>query len=74
MTEKDLLQRTKTFALRGIKLVDALPNTIAGRKIGDQLLRSGTSVAANYRAAKPNLSPNWELLRKKQMKVPCGWS
>ncbi len=51
ITENELLQRTKTFALRVIKLVNALPNNIAGRKIGDQLIRSGTSVAANYRAA-----------------------
>jgi four helix bundle protein len=51
MTEKDLLQRTKTFALRVIKLVNALPNNTAGRAIGNQLIRSGTSVAANYRAA-----------------------
>jgi four helix bundle protein len=51
MTENDLLQRTKDFALRVIKLVNALPNNLAGRKIGDQLIRSGTSVAANYRAA-----------------------
>ena len=51
MTEKELLQRTKTFALRVMKLVNALPNNIAGRKIGDQLMRSGTSVASNYRAA-----------------------
>jgi four helix bundle protein len=51
MREQDLLARTKQFALRIIKLVGALPNTIAGRKIGDQLLRSGTSVGANYRSA-----------------------
>jgi four helix bundle protein len=51
MDEHDLLARTKAFSLRVIKLVAALPNTIAGRKIGDQLLRSGTSVGANYRAA-----------------------
>ena len=51
MTEKELLQRTKTFALRVIKLVNALPNNTAGRAIGNQLIRSGTSVAANYRAA-----------------------
>ncbi len=51
MNEKDLLQRTKNFALRVIKLVNALPNNTAGRKIGDQLIRSGTSVAANYRSA-----------------------
>ncbi len=51
MTEKELLQRTKTFALRVITLVAALPNSLAGRKSGDQLMRSGTSVASNYRAA-----------------------
>ena len=51
MKEADLLARTKTFALRIIKLVDALPNTLAGRTIGGQLIRSGTSVSANYRAA-----------------------
>jgi four helix bundle protein len=51
MNEADLIARTKQFALRVIKLVDALPNTISGRAIGNQLVRSGTSVAANYRAA-----------------------
>lgn len=48
---EDLRNRTKRFALRIIKLVEALPNTLAGRKIGDQLLRAGTAVGANYRAA-----------------------
>ena len=51
MTEDDLKKRTKQFALRILKLVAALPKTIAGRTIGNQLARSGTSVAANYRAA-----------------------
>ncbi len=51
MTEKEMLQRTKAFALRIVKLVDALPKTTAGRAIGGQLERSGTSVSANYRAA-----------------------
>jgi len=37
--------------LRVIKLVNALPNNTAGRTIGNQLIRSGTSGAANYRAA-----------------------
>lgn len=45
-----LKERTKTFALRIIKAVDALPKTTSGRAIGGQLIRSGTSVAANYRA------------------------
>lgn len=51
MKENDLLDRTKLFALRVMKLVNALPNNTAGRAIGTQLVRSGTSVAANYRAA-----------------------
>lgn len=48
----DLVQWTKLFALRVMKLVDQLPRTASGRSIGNQLLRSGTSVGANYRAAK----------------------
>jgi four helix bundle protein len=51
MTEDDLKKRTKLFALRILKLVTALPRTIAGQTIARQLSRSGTSVAANYRAA-----------------------
>lgn len=51
MTSEELKKRTKQFALRVMKLVDALPNTTAGRAIGNQLVRSGTSVGANYRAA-----------------------
>src|SRR6185295_805988 len=38
-------------ALRVMKLVEALPRTVQGRSIASQLMRSGTSVAANYRAA-----------------------
>lgn len=51
MNEGDLKNRTKKFALRILKLIDALPNTAAGKTIANQLARSGTSVAANYRAA-----------------------
>lgn len=43
--------RLKMFALRVIKLFQSLPKTDEARIIGKQLLRSGTSVAANYRAA-----------------------
>ena len=49
--KEELKQRTKDFAKRVLKVVDALPNTIKGRAIGNQLVRSGTSTAANYRAA-----------------------
>ncbi|MFA5134149.1 MAG: four helix bundle protein [Patescibacteria group bacterium] len=50
MNKNDLKERTKLYALRIIKLVHALPKRIDGRAIGNQLIRSGTSVAANYRA------------------------
>jgi four helix bundle protein len=49
--ERDLKVRTKTFALRVIRLVNSLPAGRATDVLGKQLLRSGTSVAANYRAA-----------------------
>ena len=51
MGSEELRQRTKRFALRVMKPVDALPKTSVGRAIGGQLVRSGTSVGANYRAA-----------------------
>jgi len=46
----DLRQRTKAFAIRIIKLTESMPKSQAGYVIGRQVLRSGTSVAANYRA------------------------
>ncbi len=51
MTKQELLQRTKSYALRVIKVVQALPRDDVARVLGKQLLRSGTSVGANYRAA-----------------------
>jgi four helix bundle protein len=46
----ELRNRTKAFALRLVRLFQALPRTEEARIIGRQMLRSGTSVAANYRA------------------------
>lgn len=51
MNKSELKSRTKKFALSIIKLVDELPNTKAGHTIGNQIIRSGTSIAANYRSA-----------------------
>ncbi len=51
MTQEEMKARTKKFALRVIRLVESLPNTKTANVIGNQLLRSGTSVGANYRAA-----------------------
>jgi four helix bundle protein len=49
--EKDLHDRTKRFALQIINMFTALPKTIEAQVIGKQILRSGTSVGANYREA-----------------------
>jgi four helix bundle protein len=46
-----LKQRTKTFGIRTIKVVEKLPTKRSAATIGQQLLRCGTSVGANYRAA-----------------------
>lgn len=51
MNADELKRRTKAFALRVIRLVESLPNTATAKVIGNQLLRAGTSVGANYRAA-----------------------
>ncbi|PYJ42117.1 MAG: four helix bundle protein [Verrucomicrobia bacterium] len=46
-----LKARTKDFAIRVFHLVEALPKSLQGRAVANQIIRSGTSVAANYRAA-----------------------
>jgi len=51
MNNENLKQRTKQFALRIVKLVESLPPDEISRMLGRQLLRAGTSVGANYRAA-----------------------
>lgn len=49
--QEELRARTKRFALRIIRLFQKLPRTPEAQILGKQLLRSGTSVGANYRAA-----------------------
>jgi len=51
MNKHELLKRTKTYALRVIKAVQALPRDDVAGILGRQLIRAGTSVGANYRAA-----------------------
>jgi four helix bundle protein len=51
MTPDELRARTKSFALRVVKLYRSLPKTADSQVLGKQLLRCGTSVAANYRAS-----------------------
>jgi len=51
MNERDFKERTQKLALRVIRLFETLPKTSAAQIIGGQLLRSATSIGANYRAA-----------------------
>ena len=51
MTENEFKARTKHIALRLIRLIETLPGSVISQTIAKQLLRSGTSVGANYRAA-----------------------
>ena len=51
MQKKDFASRTMHFGLRTIRLVESLPNSQPARVIGNQLLRTGTAVGANYRSA-----------------------
>jgi four helix bundle protein len=50
-SSKELKQLTKQFGLRILIPLNNLPNTIGGRAVANQLVRSATSVGANYRAA-----------------------
>lgn len=51
MDSEELKRRTKLFALKAIKMVESFPKTKTGDVIGRQLLKSATSVGANYRSA-----------------------
>jgi four helix bundle protein len=57
MNQQEMKERTKEFAKRIVKLCRNLPATSEARLIGNQIFRSGTSVAANYRAACRARSP-----------------
>ncbi len=51
MDREELKRRTKAFAIRIIRFVGTLPANTIARTLGQQLLRAGTSVGANYRSA-----------------------
>ena len=63
--ESDLRDRTKAFALRVIKLFAALRTSTEAQVIGRQMLRSGTSVGANYREA-------YRARSKAEFRAKCG--
>jgi four helix bundle protein len=79
MKANDLKERTIVFSARIMDLVESLPESRSVRVVSDQILRSSSSVGANYRAAgrsnpRRTLSTNLRLLRKKPMKPFIGWS
>jgi four helix bundle protein len=51
MNKEELRERMTNFAVRIVKMVDSMPSTISGMAIARQIVRSGTSPSANYRAA-----------------------
>jgi four helix bundle protein len=51
MTPQEFNERLLTYGVRIIKLVESLPRTLVGKRIGDQLLRSGISIGAHYEEA-----------------------
>jgi len=76
---QDLKERTKAFALGVITLVESLPRRRTADVLGKQLLRSATSVGANYRAACRAKSPADFIAkmvsgRKKPTSVFTGWN
>jgi len=77
MKNENLQNRTKEFAIRIIKLGTSMPNTNVGKIIANQIIRSGTSVGANYRAACVSRS-NKELSSKlnivlEEVDETCYW-
>ena len=79
MNPKILKERTKQFGLRVLNLYEEISKTKKGEILGNQLLRSGTSVGANYRAhAEQNqmqiLFIKFRLLKRKQMNQCIGSS
>ena len=71
MDEKEFKDRTKRFAIRVIHLIEALPRTRTADVIGRQLLRSATSVGANYRAACRAKSPADKLNKLGTVEEEC---
>ena len=63
-----IADRLLDYSVRIVRLTDAMPNSIAGRHIGDQLLRSGTSVGANYQEAQAAVSDS-DFIHKLQISL-----
>jgi four helix bundle protein len=78
VSKAEPLVRTKTFGLRILNLVDDLPRIMSGRAIGSQLVRSGTSIGADYRAAcrsrsRAEFAAKLGIVAEERMKPFTGW-
>jgi four helix bundle protein len=65
---RDLDERLLEYGARITRLVESLPNTVVGRRVADQLLRSGTSVGANYEEAQ-GAEPKDDFVHKLQISL-----
>jgi four helix bundle protein len=79
MTTQELKERTFEFGIRVVRAVEFLPRSDAAREIGRQLLRAGTSVGANYRAAaraksRADFVAKQALSWKNAMRQRTGWN
>ena len=72
MERQDLDERLLEYGARIIKLVESMPRTLVGKRIGDQLLRSGTSVGANYEEAQGAESKS-DFVHKLQIALKEVW-
>ena len=77
MDAEAMRARTKQFALRIIRLVRRMPRSVEGRALAQQIVRSGTSIGANYvphaEGVREQNSPrNWPLLWRRRMRQPGG--
>jgi len=77
MEKQDFANRTMHFGLRIIRLVESLSQSQTARVIGNQFLRAGTAVGANYRSASLSRSelissPKWELWKKNATRLFTG--
>ena len=76
---QELRERTKKFAIRIVRLFQALPKSTEAQVIGKQLLRCGTSVAANYRAvcrarSKAEFIAKMGIVAEEADEAFCGWN
>jgi hypothetical protein len=77
MQKQDFMKRTMRFGLRTIRVVESLPNSQTAGVIGNQLLRAGTAVGANYRSAlrgksRADFIAKWGSLKRNATKLCIG--